>query len=73
MLHELQEVAVAADDVVGEAIRGGCDVDVVGRIGSDDTARHFTLNNNGKAMAPSASTQRSSSSSGRWKYFRTLG
>lgn len=48
MLGEVQKMAVAADDVVGQAIRGGGDVDVVSRVGRDDTARHFALDNHRK-------------------------
>ena len=47
MLDQIQKMAVAADDAVGEAIGGGGDVDVVGRIGGDDTAGHFALHKRG--------------------------
>ncbi len=40
-------MVVAADNVVGEAIRGGGDVDIVGGIGLDDRVRRLPLDKDG--------------------------
>lgn len=44
---QVEEMAVAGDDVLREALDGGRDVDVVCRVGLDDTAGDASLDDDG--------------------------